>query len=96
MKKIVLAGALASLFALPVAAQQSEPCMLTVDMYQIMIQQYGESRVSTGITPSGRMVEFWGNPESGSWTVVETAPNGISCARASGGGFERHAPEPNV
>ena len=97
MKTFVTVTALAVLTALPAVAQQTPPsCMPTPQMYQQMIERYGESRSAVGINSDGAMIEFWGNDDVGSWTVIGTGPGGISCILSYGDGFERFEARPNV
>lgn len=50
----------------------------------------GESRQATGIAGSDRLVEFFASPETGSWTITVTTPDGIACLHAAGEHVERH------
>ena len=76
--------------ALIVAATQADAqssCAATGDVYSIMIDRYGESRVSLGLSERGYVVEFWGNDKTQSWTVIMTRPDGVSCVVDQGGQF---------
>lgn len=46
--------------------------------------RYGEAQQGAGLTQAGRVVEIWANPETGTWTILVTRPNGVSCAVAAG------------
>jgi hypothetical protein len=64
-------------------------CAATGDVYSIMIDRYGESRIALGLSGKGYLVEFWGNEESQSWTAIVTRPDGVSCIVDQGGQFIR-------
>ena len=50
--------------------------------------RFGETRQSMGIGASGQLMELFASPETGSWTIALTLPNGITCLMASGQSFE--------
>ncbi len=47
-------------------------------------QGYGEQRVGLGIGPSGGAVYELYVADTGTWTILVTRPNGLSCIAASG------------
>lgn len=49
--------------------------------------QFAETPFATGIA-AGNMVKFFGNAESGSWTVVVVRPDGVACVVAQGENLE--------
>lgn len=53
-----------------------------------LADRYGESRQSIGLGTQNRIVETFANPETGSWTITVTMPNGTMCLLASGHAFE--------
>ncbi|MBJ3763925.1 hypothetical protein ILP92_14325 [Maribius pontilimi] len=52
-----------------------------------LASEFSESRQSIGLAANNQVVETFAAP-SGSWTVIVTAPSGISCIVASGQSFE--------
>jgi hypothetical protein len=94
MKKIILAGAMASLFALPVNAAPN--CASIAQVIELLTLGYGESVAASGLDERGALIQMWVNPETGSWTVTGTGPSGTSCVLAQGEGGNHFAPEPNV
>lgn len=52
---------------------------------------YDETPVAIGLDARGRVVEILA-AESGSWTMLVTLPNGLSCLAGSGDAFEMIAP----
>ncbi|MFQ5763877.1 MAG: hypothetical protein ACE5GT_03020 [Rhodospirillales bacterium] len=50
-------------------------------------KSYAEAPVSMGVTAGGGIVEVFASPE-GTWTLVITQPNGVSCLIAAGQDWE--------
>ena len=48
---------------------------------------YAEAPVSMGVTTSGAVIEVFAS-ENGTWTLVITQPNGLSCLIAAGQDWE--------
>lgn len=71
----------------PAQAQQTS-CAERSIIVEHLKQKYREAPTLVGITDGQNVMEFWGNPDKPSWTVVVTDVNGQSCLVASGGAFE--------
>lgn len=84
-----IAAALIGLSIATAATAQGQNCGNHDLAVERLTEKYGESRQSIGIGTKGRVVETCANLESGTWTVLITAPNGITCIVASGQAFER-------
>ncbi len=50
-------------------------------------QTYSETPVSIGVTVSGSVVEVYASPQ-GTWTMLITQPDGLSCLIAAGKDWE--------
>lgn len=46
--------------------------------------RYGEVPVVTALSDGARVVEFWGKPDGGGWTLLVTSAAGLSCILGSG------------
>lgn len=90
MKALTIAALVASS---PAIAQE---CIPTVDAYISLSQNYGEKRVLITVLPDGRIVETWINPDTETWSMMITLPNGLSCGIGSGIGFALNGLDPNV
>lgn len=84
--KTLLAVLTASLMAFPAFAQQPQ-CMGTIDLYAALHERYGEAQQFFGLSGSA-VLEMWANRETGSWTLISTSPNGVSCLIAAGEAFQ--------
>lgn len=45
---------------------------------------FGESRLAVGLRGQASLLEIWASAESGTWTILVTNTDGISCVMASG------------
>ncbi|MEM9045640.1 MAG: hypothetical protein AAGC81_13185 [Pseudomonadota bacterium] len=69
-------------------AAQSMVCGVRAKIIQQLAERYGETALSRGVARGSGVVEFYVNPESGSWTIVVTNTKGVSCLMAAGEAFE--------
>ena len=63
-------------------------CAPHADMTAGLASKFSETIVAIGLTRDGQMMEIYVS-ETGTWTAVFTAPNGMSCMVADGSAFER-------
>ncbi len=91
MKRTVLALALltpALLVALPATAQQAPRCAPRAQMLDVLEQRFSETRRAIGLTNSHAVMELYASDENGSWTILVTLPNGMTCLVGVGTGYE--------
>jgi len=69
-------------------AQTARNCGVREAIVERLATGYGESRQSIGLGTQNRVVETFANPETGSWTITVTMPNGMMCLLASGQAYE--------
>lgn len=69
-------------------AQSPRTCGERDSIVSRLAERYGESRQSIGLGTSNRLVETFANPDTGSWTITVTLPDGTMCLMASGQAFE--------
>lgn len=62
------------LAATPATAETLQ-CAEMGTMFGWLSHQFEEQPIMSGQTESGLIVTFWLNPETGTWTVVETVPD---------------------
>lgn len=77
--------------AFPAGAQDAVPCRETAAVDR-MLAGFGQTVQSIGLTSDGQMVQWWGNADTGSWTVVVVHASGASCITLHGTAFEAAAP----
>jgi len=84
MKRIMIL-ALAG-FAVPAYAQDN--CMPRDEMVAVLSEEYAEAPLMQMLGADGMAYEVWGNPATGTWTIVRTDPDMRSCPMADGAPFE--------
>lgn len=68
-------------------AQQSQ-CGFRGDVVESLENKYGETRRSVGLARNNGVVEVYASDDTGTWTIVITMPNGMTCLVAAGDAFE--------
>lgn len=82
------------LFAMAAHAQGQGPtCRPHAEVVDALAERYGETRQVVGLGPNGVMVEVFGNTESGTWTIITTTPDLVSCFVTAGSNFENWSEE---
>jgi len=69
-------------------AQGSRNCAARETVVNHLTERFGESRQSIGLGANNAVVETFASPETGTWTITVTMPNGMTCVVASGQAFE--------
>lgn len=81
-------------------AQSHEPtppqtvCGDREDVVRQLEEKYGEARNGIGLQPGRGVIEVYSSTETGSWTIIITNTQGISCLLAAGEAWMIEYPEP--
>jgi hypothetical protein len=75
-------------FAAGKADAQPE-CDQRSSVIKLLAQRFSESPVAIGVTEQGSLVEVLSDIDGGTWTIIMTSPQGMSCLVLSGEGW-RH------
>lgn len=70
------------------AHAQQNHCGFRGDVVENLEQKYGETRRSVGLSRNNGVVEVYASENTGTWTIVITLPNGMTCLVAAGEAFE--------
>ncbi|MCK0142727.1 hypothetical protein [Aliiroseovarius sp. F20344] len=70
-------------------AQNATRCAERSDVVHRLAETFGETRQSIGLASDRQVVEVYASPETGTWTITVTTPQGVTCLVAAGRGFER-------
>ncbi len=72
------------------AAQQvsAQNCAPREDVIKRLTKSYGETRRGIGIARRGAVMKVFASDQTGSWTIVVTLPEGVTCLIASGQSYE--------
>lgn len=72
---------------MPVAATENAPCAQRNNIVNTLDSQYKESPRAIGLVSKEAVLEVFVS-ETGTWTVVVTNPEGVSCVLAAGQSWE--------
>ena len=68
----------------PVPAVAQSACLPHGKMVDLLDGRYSEQRVSAGLETGGRLIELFATPDRGTWTLVMSTPDGVTCVIAAG------------
>lgn len=78
-----------ALFLMATSANaQASNCASRAHIVERLASKYGETRQSIGLGANNQAVELFASPDTGTWTIVVTNANGVSCLVASGTAWE--------
>jgi len=81
------------------AAMAQPQCNERDNVLELLAKKYKEAPIAAGVTNTGALVEVLNDPKSGTWTIIVTTPQGMSCLVAAGEGWrsmEQIAVEPEA
>lgn len=89
MKRLILAVLIVTGLTLPATtraemAQMQMPCGARSDVITGLQGKFSETPVAIGLSNNGGVVEVLASPDGGTWTIIVTDPQGISCLMATG------------
>jgi len=59
-------------------------------------EKYGEVRRGGGLAGPTAIFEIWASEATGTWTILMTTPNGLTCVMAVGDAWQDDAGEPTA
>lgn len=66
------------------ALPQDTNCAPREKVVARLAERFGEARQSRGLSSGQALVELFASPETGTWTIVVTRPDGLTCLLAAG------------
>ena len=84
IKHITFTALLIASLAPGPAAEAQTACGPRDQLVTKLEDGYGESRLGAGLRGSASIFEIWASASSGTWTILVTNTEGISCVMASG------------
>jgi hypothetical protein len=69
-------------------AQTNRNCAPRSIIVERLADKYGETRRGMGLGNNNSVVEIFASAESGTWTIIVSMTNGISCLVSSGQAYE--------
>lgn len=77
----------------PPAPQAPAPkCAPRSEIVYRLANQYGEFATWQGVDRRGTLIEWFGNPDTGTWTLIRTTPDMQACMISEGEGFSASMP----
>ncbi len=87
MRRIIFA-LFASVVVSPALAAEGPTCDKRPAVMSQLENKYSEKPVAIGVANNGGVVEVLTTKEGGTWTIVITLPNGMTCLVAAGEDWE--------
>lgn len=93
MRPILSAAALAVAVALAAGppAAEAQPSRTCADREKVLGKleaDFGETRQSYGLAANSSLIEVYASAETGTWTILVTTAQGLTCILAAGQAFE--------
>jgi hypothetical protein len=73
---------------MPASASAQVACGSRDALVAKLSENYGEVRRGGGISSPTEIFEIWASEATGSWTILKSTPNGLSCIMAVGVGWQ--------
>lgn len=83
-KRIVTAALVFGMTATAPPAQAQVPCASRDKLVDQLEKKHGEAVAGIGLAGPNALYEIWTSPKTGSWTILLTRPDKISCVIATG------------
>ena len=86
---------LACVFTLLLSVPASAQSISCADRESVVarLTGLGEAQSGLGLATKGQVFEIWAAPEVGTWTIVLSHSNGLSCIMAYGSGWTGLTPQ---
>ena len=68
-----------------------QACAERATVVDRLADKFGETWQSMGLNPQNGVVEVYASDQTGTWTILITRPDGVSCLIASGEMWEEDA-----
>ncbi len=80
--------ALGAGLALVASSAMAQPqCNERDHVLKLLAKKYKETPIAAGVTNTGGLVEVLAAAKGGTWTIIVTTPQGVSCLVAAGEGW---------
>lgn len=80
----ILTGLVVLMTLIPAAATAQSFCAERDSVVQKLETGYGEAFAGGGLQNANRVFEVWMSEEKGTWTILMTRSDGVSCVMATG------------
>lgn len=69
------------------ARAQSPACTDRATVLEQLADRWGEAVTVQALSAAGSLVEMWANPDTGTWTLTITGPEGATCLVGHGSDY---------
>lgn len=83
-KRLIGPAAIFGMAAIAPPALAQATCANRADITSNLAEKFGETHIGGGLQSGTQMIEIWSSAKTGSFTILLTRPNGISCIVSSG------------
>lgn len=92
MKALLIALIWAAFFMPVPASGQQAPCTDRQTFIRHLQSKWHETPIAMGLTARGGLIEVLVSKDGGTWTMIVTMPNGMTCGVATGTSWEKVKP----
>ena len=92
----ILTGLVLLATSLPAFSAGQPPCGARDAIVEKLSAGYGEAFAGGGLQNSNAIIEVWFSQEKGTWTILMTQANGMSCIMATGTNWREGFPAVKV
>jgi hypothetical protein len=93
---LLLAAVFAGSWTLPATAEQQVlSCAQRDDMVKVLAKKYREEPRAVGLAGQSAMIEIF-TSKAGTWTILLTRPDRVSCIVSAGDNWEENPPIRNM
>ncbi len=87
-KTLALGAGFVLIASTAMAQTRTQPqCNERDNVLELLSRKYQETPIAAGVTNTGGLVEVLTDHKSGTWTIIVTTPQGMSCLVAAGEGW---------
>ena len=83
-KPLIIASVLLGIATASLPAQAQTVCNMRTKIVAQLTEKYGEVSNGLGMQTASQVIELWSSQKTGSWTIIASRADGISCVLATG------------
>lgn len=87
LKFLMTASVLLGTATVSLPAQAQALCNARTNIVAQLTDKYGEVSNGVGMQSSTQVIEVWSSQKTGSWTIIASRADGVSCILAAGQGW---------
>jgi len=92
-KRLMQASLVFGMAAIGPPAYAQTNCAPRETVIERLTASFGEGLAAGGLQSEAQVIEIWAAPETGTWTVLMSRADGLTCVMASGTNWHQQKPE---